>query len=120
MGTKTIDALPGRVLVSDMESGIRSVGNILITNDNGKTEGIRPRWAKVYSVGEGVNTVSVGEWILLEHGRWTHAITLEGDTYEENKNIWMVDWPKGAIAAADKPTTIFAKDTIVHSTSLTR
>ena len=50
---------------------------IIIIDDDGKDIGIKPRWAKVYAVGDEQKDVSSGDWILIEHGRWTRGITLE-------------------------------------------
>lgn len=72
------------VIVSDMEFDMRvSSGGIVLLNDDGKTEGIRPRWGKVYAVGQEQKDVQIGDWILVEHGRWTRGITLEDDNGNE-------------------------------------
>lgn len=79
----TIRPLDKKVLVCDMEFGMeKSSGGILLHSDDGKSTGIHPRWAKVYAVGPNQQEVKVGEWILLEHGRWSRGInyrTPEGD-----------------------------------------
>ena len=66
------------VLVSDMGFGeqVTSTG-IIIKSDNGKSSGVKPRWGKVWAVGPQQSDVKVGEWILIEHGRWTRTIELE-------------------------------------------
>jgi co-chaperonin GroES (HSP10) len=66
------------VLVSDMGFGeqITSTG-IIIKSDNGKSAGVKPRWGKVWAIGPEQKEVKVGEWILIEHGRWTRTIELE-------------------------------------------
>jgi co-chaperonin GroES (HSP10) len=79
----TIRPLDKKVLVCDMEFGMeKSAGGIVLPSDDGKSTGIHPRWAKVYAVGPNQQEVKVGEWILLEHGRWSRGInyrTPEGD-----------------------------------------
>jgi co-chaperonin GroES (HSP10) len=71
----TIRPLDKKVLVCDMEFGMeKSAGGILLHSDDGKSTGIHPRWAKVYAVGPNQQEVKVGEWILLEHGRWSRGI----------------------------------------------
>ena len=43
-------------------------------NDDGKERGIKPRWARVVSKGpENNDPYNVGDWILVEHGRWTRG-----------------------------------------------
>jgi co-chaperonin GroES (HSP10) len=73
------------VLITDMNfEGRVSKGGIIILSDDGKTEGVRHRWGRVWAVGPEQKDVKVGEWILLEHGRWTRGITLDDpDTGEE-------------------------------------
>jgi len=51
----TLKPLRGKVFVEQLEAGARvSIGGILIPDDNMKHHGIRPRWGKVWQVGEGV------------------------------------------------------------------
>ena len=72
-------AIGNRVLVTDMYFGEQmSKGGIVVTNDDGQTRGIYPRWAKVYSKGpDNHDEYKVGQWILVEHGRWTRAFKLD-------------------------------------------
>lgn len=67
-----------RVLVSDMAFGEQKTkGGIIIGDDDGTSRGIYPRWGKVYAKGpENVDDYDVGDWILVEHGRWTRGINL--------------------------------------------
>ena len=72
-------AIGKRVLVTDMHFGEQTTkGGIILGNDDGKTRGIYPRWAKVYSKGpQNKDPYEVGEWILVEHGRWTRGMKVE-------------------------------------------
>ena len=64
------------VMVVDMNFDAKTTaGGILLTSDNGKTEGIKPRWGRVYAIGPQQSDVNVGEWILIDHGRWTRGFT---------------------------------------------
>jgi len=66
------------VLITDMNFEEQvSAGGIIVKSDNGKTEGIKPRWGKVYEVGPDQSDVTVGDWILVEHGRWTRGVEVE-------------------------------------------
>ena len=66
------------VLVTDMNFDNRvSAGGIILPSDDGKSEGIRHRWARVWAIGPEQKDVKVGEWIRLEHGRWTRGVTVE-------------------------------------------
>lgn len=75
---KDINPLADHILVHNMEQGDKlTKGGILIPDDNGKDRGIRPRWAQVYKVGSNVDYVEPGQWVLMEHGRWTFGIKME-------------------------------------------
>jgi co-chaperonin GroES (HSP10) len=74
------------ILVCDMDMGEQvTAGGIVIKSDDGKAHGVRPRWARVYKVGDSCELdVKVGEWILIEHGRWTRKIKIDdGENIKE-------------------------------------
>ena len=76
--TGTIKPLHDKVFVSDMEFGAqKTAGGIFVPSSNGKAEGISPRWGKVWAIGPKQEDVQVGEWILVEHGRWTRTVEVE-------------------------------------------
>jgi co-chaperonin GroES (HSP10) len=65
------------VLITDMNFDARiSKGGIVLPSDDGKSEGVRHRWGRVWAIGPRQKDVKVGEWILLEHGRWTRGVTV--------------------------------------------
>jgi len=73
-----ITPLKNRVLVSDMHFGeTKSKGGIIMVDDDGTAGGIHPRWGKVYAVGRDQVDVTVGEWVLVAHGRWSRAFKLK-------------------------------------------
>ena len=82
-----------------------SSGGILISDDHMKERGIRPRWAEVWKVGKNwTDTFKPGQWVLLEHGNWSHIITLthaDGSKLDmqviEEKSI-----KRGALAIQDE------------------
>ena len=78
-------AIGNRVLVTDMYFGEQTTkGGIILANDDGKTRGIYPRWGKVHSKGpKNKDPYDIGDWILIEHGRWTRAMKLETEAGEE-------------------------------------
>lgn len=87
---KKLCPLKDAIIVSDMEFDERiSNGGIVLLNDDMKSAGIRPRWAKVYAIGPEQKDVQVGQYILISHGRWTRGIKIE-DT-EGEKTIRKVD-----------------------------
>lgn len=75
-----IKPIRDHVLVSDMDFGEqKTASGIVITSDNGKSSGVKPRWGRVWAVGPEQQDIKVGEWICVEHGRWTRTIELEQD-----------------------------------------
>jgi co-chaperonin GroES (HSP10) len=93
-----------KVLVSDMNfDNQKTFSGIIIPSDNGKVRGIHPRWAKVFAVGPEQTEVKVGEWILIEHGRWTRGIEYEIED-DEILELRMVD-NAAILMSADEPPT---------------
>lgn len=75
-----IKPIRDHILVSNMEFGMQKTSSgILIHSDDGKSSGVKPRWGQVWAVGPEQKDVQVGEWICVEHGRWTRTIELEQD-----------------------------------------
>lgn len=73
-----ITPIRNNILVSDMNFDERkSAGGIVLLSDDGKSEGVRHRWGKVWAIGPEQHEVKVGDWILLEHGRWSRGVTVE-------------------------------------------
>ena len=78
-----IRALNDHVLVADMNFKERVLSSgIQLLNDDGRGAGIRPRWAEVYAVGPEQQDITVGQWILVAHGRWTRGVKIEDTTGE--------------------------------------
>jgi hypothetical protein len=76
-----IQAIKKDVIVTDMIFDIRlSTGGLILLNDNGKSTGIRPRWGRVYAVGPDQHDVHVGQWICVDHGRWTRGLDIEDES----------------------------------------
>jgi len=67
------------VLVTDMHFGDQTTtSGLIVKSDDGKTRGIYPRWARVFSKGpDNRDEFEVGDWILIMHGRWTRGIKIE-------------------------------------------
>ena len=96
-----VRAIKDRVLVTNIESGARlTTGGIIIPDDDGKERGIRPRWAEVYAVGEDVTDISVGQWVLVSHGRWSRGVDI--DNQGEKMTIRQVEYPDGILLVADE------------------
>jgi co-chaperonin GroES (HSP10) len=78
-----IKPLNDNILVADMNfEEMKTASGIIIQSDDGKAHGVKPRWCRVWAVGPDQKEVSVGEWILVEHGRWTRGVTVQEDGKE--------------------------------------
>ena len=96
-----LTALHDSILVCDMSFDVRlSAGGIILPSDDKKLSGIRPRWAKVYALGPEQNSVKVGQYVLIAHGRWTRGIKIEDE--EGEKTIRRVD-PDDILLVSDDP-----------------
>lgn len=94
-----ITAINDHIIVTDMDFKGRVLSSgVMLMSDDGKSEGIRPRWGKVYKVGPNQTDVKVGQWIFIEHGRWTREMKLEIDGV--NITARRVD-PNGIIGVQD-------------------
>lgn len=103
--TGKILPLKDNVLVSDMDFGFEQTkSGIVLMSDNGKTQGIHPRWGKVWAVGPDQKDITVGDWICVEHGRWTR--TIEFETESETVELRMVDTKSILMTADEKPDSI--------------
>ena len=108
--------MPGKVLVTDLERGSRIVRGIIIPDDNGKSEGIRPRWGRIFSVGDGVVDVKPGQWVLVENGRWTRMLKVKQDDGSYIQ-LWGIEWPQSAMLVSDEEPSleIFSVHTSTHA-----
>ena len=114
-----IKPLRDSVIVTDMDfSGRQLQSGVILLGDDGKTDGIRPRWARVYRVGPEQRSVRVGQWVLVEHGRWSRGLKIIKDG--EEIIIRRAD-PKAIIFVSDdEPENIDTLSTAVHAERRTR
>ena len=91
------------IIVSDMKFDQRvTSGGIILLDDDKKSSGIRPRWAKIYGLGPEQDDpqLEIGKYILISHGRWTRGITVE--TPEGKLTLRKVD-PSDILLVSDEP-----------------
>ena len=116
--TIKIRALHDDVIVKDMDFGeMVTAGGIVIQSDNAKVHGIKPRWGQVYKVGPEQTDVKEGQWILIEHGRWTRKIKI--DDGEGPKEIQKVEVKSILAVADDKPNDFYLGQEYGHGASAT-
>jgi len=109
-----IKPLHDSVIVTDMDFNDRKLASgILLLGDDGKTDGIRPRWSKVYAIGPEQQDVKLGQWILVEHGRWSRGLKIVKNN--EEFVIRRVD-PEAIMFVSDQePENIDTISTAVHA-----
>lgn len=110
---KALHPLQDHVIVHNMNFSGRTLNSgIILLGDDGKTDGIRPRWAEVYAIGPDQKEVSVGQWVLVEHGRWTRGVEVEIDGKE--LTLRRIDITAIMMLADEEPTSVDTFSTAVH------
>lgn len=98
------------ILVRNMDFGEqKTAGGIILTSDDGKVSGIHPRWGEVIAVGRDQKDVSIGQYVLVAHGRWSRGFDLNGET------VRTVD-PKDVLGIQDETPESIWKATEGHQT----
>lgn len=112
-----IKALRDDVLVTDMDFGeIRLASGIILRSDDGKAHGIKPRWGRVYQVGPENTEIKVGQWVLVEHGRWTRKIKINDGV--RDVDLQRVE-TKSILAVSDtNPDTAYIGNEYAHGSSV--
>jgi hypothetical protein len=75
---------------------------LILPGDDMEQRGIRPRWCRIIAVGPDQEDVEVGEWVYVDHGRWTRGVDIFDTDSETEMTIRMVD-PKDMILHSDEP-----------------
>ena len=114
-----VRALSKDILVIDMDMGdMTTSSGIVIQSDDGKAHGVKPRWAKVYKVGSEVDIdVKVGQWVLIEHGRWTRKINI--DDGEGVKDFQKVEIKSIMAVADERPDDFYIGKEFSNGSSMT-
>lgn len=77
----------------------KSKFGFILTNKDVLNQGQYARWGKVTAVGPEVKEFKVGDFVLIEAGKWTH-----GFTYEDQK-FWKSDEKQVCAIGADESVT---------------
>jgi co-chaperonin GroES (HSP10) len=95
------------VIVSNMYFGEQKTrGGLILRDDDGTTRGIYPRWAQVHAKGpENNEAYNIGDWVLIEHGRWTRSVIIDEGNGE--KDLRMIDVDAILIWSNTKPDDVF-------------
>lgn len=104
--TGTLVPLKDKVFVTDINFDEEvTVGGIVLKSDNGKGEGVKPRWGRVWAIGPEQTDVKVGEWVLMEHARWTREFQHEAEDGVITK-LHMADNKAIMLSADEKPHSV--------------
>jgi hypothetical protein len=79
--------LKGKILVDEIDTGERVHNGVIRLSDNMKDSGIRPRWCHVFKVADDIDFVQPGDWILVDHGRWSRGIPVVIDGVKKNLRL---------------------------------
>ena len=115
---ETIRTLHDHVLVTDMNFSNRVTSSgLMLLNDDMRTAGIRPRWARVYAIGPEQEDIAVGDWVLVSHGRWTRGVDIEDNNGE--KTLRRID-PNDILLVSDEEPTDDSMSTAILKDSPNR
>lgn len=82
--------------------GIKTTaGGLIINEKDGATESIRPRWFEITHVGPNNKDVSTGDFVLVAHGRWSRAFTINVD---DDTKYFHLDSDEILIKSDEKPS----------------
>ncbi len=114
---KNLRAIRNNVIVTGMDfSEQKTAGGIVLRSDDGQAHGIKPRWGQVYAVGPEQTDVKVGQWILVEHGRWTRKMKI--DDGNGVKDIQRVEVESILAVADEKPNDVYIGKEYAHGSSI--
>lgn len=95
-----VKALRGKViarLLEDPNKDRVTKGGIITLADNSTEDGIRARWFQTISVGDEVDDIHEDQYILVNHGRWTRAMEVDGE------KVFGIDVPEILGTSEERP-----------------
>lgn len=112
-----VRALHKDVIIYDMDFGEQiTTSGIVIKSDDGQAHGVKPRWGKVYKVGPEQKDIKVGQWVLVEHGRWTRKMKI--DDGESIKEIQKIDIDCMLAVADERPSDAYIGQEYANGSSI--
>ena len=80
----------------------KSKGGVLLTEGQQSEDFVRARWFVVAHVGPKQKEISVGQYVLVSHGRWSRGLDLDGTHIEEDK-LFLLDNNELLMVSDDYP-----------------
>lgn len=102
-----LNPIRNRVIVRNMYFGEQKTkSGLILKDDDGTSRGIYPRWAQVHAKGpENEESYQIGDWILIEHGRWTRSVKLDEGNGEIE--LRMVESESIILWSTEKPEDVY-------------
>lgn len=113
-----INAIKDHIVVQDMNFSSRTLNSgLILLGDDRTTTGIRPRWAKVCAIGPEQKNITVGQWVLVEHGRWTRGV----EVFDESEKVTVrrID-PDSVLLVSDEQPADESISTAVYAEAKSR
>lgn len=76
---RTVRPLHDKVLAKMIDGfgSRKTAGGIIVVENDGTSEAIRPRWFQAEFVGPEQKDVKPGDYVLVAHGRWSRGVTID-------------------------------------------
>jgi len=110
-------ALSDNILCIEGDFGDQTTeSGIIVKSTIGKAEGVVPRWFKVFEVGPKIDWLKSGQYVYVQHGRWTEGFKTTDDRLEPDQKVWKVEPKACMLVSDDKPDmSINLTDTTVSA-----
>ena len=80
-------------MIDDPGEETTTAGGIILLEKDGTENAVRPRWFQVYSVGDDIDWLTEGAYVLVDHGRWSNGMKIDNELKVyllDNKDCLMV------------------------------
>lgn len=94
--TLKVKAMRNKILaemIDDPGEETTTAGGIILIEKDGTENAVRPRWFQVYSVGDDIDWLTEGAYVLVDHGRWSNGMKIDNELKVyllDNKDCLMV------------------------------
>jgi|TARA_R110002074_G_scaffold235349_2_gene407249 hypothetical protein len=94
--TLKVKAMRNKILaemIDDPGEETTTAGGIILLEKDGTENAVRPRWFQVYSVGDDIDWLTEGAYVLVDHGRWSNGMKIDNELKVyllDNKDCLMV------------------------------
>lgn len=68
----------------------KAKSGIILTNQDAESQAKYARWGRVVSIGDNVTTLSVGDLVLMESGKWTTSTLWEDVKYWRSNEEFVI------------------------------